>query len=222
MRSAKDGVSGGKCAGALVPLAVLALTACSMAPTSSPDDLLPGSEYSAPSSASVDEAAILASIARGAFRESGAFVKVTNAPYPSVAAPGKMVDEWVSSLGSAEYAGIAPDGGAVTADLPPGATIIREVIDSSGSVSALTLLVKGPAGYNPAIGDWWWGVTDPDGVPAVGDAGLELGRLTQCYSCHVPRQAQDFLFGVPLDDRASGGSGENDGSAAAAPQAEPQ
>lgn len=203
----------------------LALTGCSVAPSPDPYPIFvsggavnggtPGDDSGAStptgsgdspdagaSSGEVDQVAVLASISQGAFRDSGAFVHVTRAPYPSAAAAGSTIEEWVSSLGAAEYQRISPDGGAASAPLPPGATIVREVIDATGAVTALTLLVKGPPGYNPVIGDWWWGVTDPEGVPAVSDAGVELGRLTQCYSCHLPRSSEDFLFGAPAADKA--------------------
>jgi hypothetical protein len=131
-------------------------------------------------------------------------VHVTRATYPSAGVTGSTIDEWVSTIGAEDYMAIAPDGGAASAEVPVGTTIVREVLDGTGSVSELTLLVKGPPGYNPTIGDWWWGVTDPEGAPVIDDGGTALGRLTQCYSCHVPRQSEDFLFGAPLDDRIDG------------------
>jgi hypothetical protein len=195
---------------ALLALARAGLGGCILAPTASPGELLPGAaETSAEgdagvaSSPTVDEGAILASVSHGAFRDSGAFVCVTHAAYPSEAVTGSTIVEWVSAGAAAEYMAISPDGGAASASLTPGATILREVLDPAGAVEEMTLLVKGPPGYNPAIGDWWWGVTDPEGTPMVEDAGPELGRLSQCYSCHEPRAAEDFLFGVPAADQAS-------------------
>jgi hypothetical protein len=188
-------------------MAVAEFGGCMLAPTSSPSELMPGAggasgsgDAGATSSATVDEAAILASISHGAFRDSGAFICVTRAAYPSAAVTGSTIIEWASAGAAAEYMAISPDGGATSASLAPGATILREVIDPQGVAEEFTLLVKGPPGYNPAIGDWWWGVTDPDGTPIVDDGGAELGRLSQCYSCHEPRAAQDFLFGVPAGD----------------------
>ena len=57
---------------------------------------------------------------------------------------------------------------------------------------------NGPAGYNPAIGDYWFGVTDARGTPLTDDQGhRRAGRVEACYSCHLEREADDFLFGVP-------------------------
>jgi len=60
---------------------------------------------------------------------------------------------------------------------------------------------KGPAGYDPTLGDWWFGVTDASGAPLSDSSGEEVGRLTDCHSCHIPRATDDYLFGVPLADQ---------------------
>ncbi len=203
---------------------------CGLAPTPSPNEILVGpTDYGgatnqdaatnaepdgsagahdagldAASAPTVDEPSILTAIGRGAFRTSPSFVHVTRAAFPSAAAAGSTIDEWVSTIGADDYLATSPDGGVTSGELPAGTTIVREVLDATGAVTELTLLVKGPRGYNPAIGDWWWGVTDPEGAPARTDGGVTLGRLTQCYSCHVPRQTEDFLFGAPIDDRTGG------------------
>lgn len=150
--------------------------------------------------AEIDTDTALAPIVDGGFR-SGAFTHATHTPYPSSAAPGSFVDEWVSSASYAEYSRIQPDAGGSGVVLPPGSIVIRAVVDSNDDVSKLTIMLKGPAGYNPALGDWWFAATDPSGNPLEDDAGVLAGRLTGCYSCHLPRSGDDFLFGVPLDDR---------------------
>jgi hypothetical protein len=154
--------------------------------------------------AQVSPSAVLAAIAGGAYQTSSAFTQMTRAPYPSVAAPGSMVEEWVSSFAVTTYAAVSPDVSGSGVTLPVGATIVRAVLDADGGVAKLTLMAKGPPGYNPDLGDWWFGVTDSQGVPFVTDAGTETGRLAACYTCHVPRSADGYVFGVPLDDRASG------------------
>jgi hypothetical protein len=149
--------------------------------------------------AGVDENAVLAAIVQGAYATSPAFAQASTA-YPSSAATGSTVVEWVSADALAAYQSIGTSGS--DAGVPVGTIIVRVVEDSTGAATKLTLMTKGPAGYNPALGDWWFGVTDPMGVPAVSDAGVELGKLTGCYGCHLPRSADDFLFGVPADARA--------------------
>jgi len=123
-----------------------------------------------------------------------------------------MILEWVSTSSSAAYEAISPGlsgSGVVT---PAGTTVVRAILGADGGVDELTLMFKGPPGYNPALGDWWFGVTDPDGSPLEIDGGAGTGKLEGCFSCHVPRSNDDYLFGVPLDDRASGSTGEDAGS----------
>jgi hypothetical protein len=150
----------------------------------------------------MDVTSLLASIAGGSYQSSPAFTEVTRDAYPSVAAPGASVREWVSPFALAAYAMISPGVTGSNVTLPEGAAIVRAVIDADGGVDELTVMAKGPPGYNPDLGDWWFGVTDPAGAPLETDAGPLLGRLPECYSCHTPRSADGYLFGVPLDDRA--------------------
>jgi hypothetical protein len=174
-------------------------------PTSPPPESSP-----APASPAVDGAAVLAAIAASAYQTSPAFTQVTQAPYASVAAPGSMVLEWVSTPALAAYESISPGVTGSDVVLPVGTMIVRAVLDGDGGVGKLTIMFKGPAGYNPALGDWWFGVTDPDGSPLSNDAGVQLGKLEGCYSCHVPRSSDGYLFGVPLDDRVYVAGGGDD------------
>jgi hypothetical protein len=80
---------------------------------------------------------------------------------------------------------------------------VRQVLEPDGGVAKLTLMVKGPPGYNPDLGDWWFGETDPSGTPLTSDAGVLMGRLSQCYSCHLTRNDDGYLFGVPSSDRVT-------------------
>jgi hypothetical protein len=154
----------------------------------------------------MDATSLLAAISGGAYQTSTTFTQLTLAPYPSVAAPGSMVREWVSAFALADYAQISPGVSGSGVTLPEGTTIVREVLDADGGVDKLTIMAKGPPGYNPELGDWWFGVTAPEGIPLETDAGLLMGRLTECYSCHAPRSDDGFLFGVPLGDRAPAAS----------------
>jgi hypothetical protein len=153
----------------------------------------------------VDAVAVLESIARNGYATSAAFTQVTLAPYASAAAADTLVSEWVSSFALDAYLAISPGVTGSGATVPPGTTIVRAVLGEDGGVGKLTVMVKGPPGYNSDLGDWWFAVTDPDGLPLDTDAGAEMGKLSGCYSCHVPRAHNGYLFGVPLDDRTSGG-----------------
>ena len=78
-----------------------------------------------------------------------------------------------------------------------GTVIVREVLDARGQITKLTVMAKGPPGYDPSLGDWWFAVTDPRGVPLTENGVVQLGRMNQCHNCHLDRGRDDFLFGVP-------------------------
>lgn len=158
---------------------------------------------SATPDAAFDDEAVLGVIAGQEYETSSSFLRVS-VPYPSLAAPGSLVTEWISAGAAAAYASIRPDGGSTGAVVPVGTVIVRDVLNDAGAVRKVTLMAKGPPGYNPAIGDWWFGVTDPSGVPVGdGDGGVMLGKLGGCYSCHLLHGGNDFLFGVPADAQAN-------------------
>ena len=158
---------------------------------------------------SVDEASLLDEIA--GYRSSGDLAKITARAYPSAVSTGADIDVWISSFGAVAYGAVDPDRTGSGIRLPEGTLIVREVLDAAGALRKLTLMAKGPAGYNPEVGDYWFGVTDPAGTPIV-ENGVELrGKLTQCYSCHQARGvADDYLFGIPALARGAvdGGSGQ--------------
>lgn len=166
---------------------------------SSSDDPI-ADDASTSSSVQIDAGAMLALIADGGYRGPG-FTHATKTPYASAVATGSFVDEWVSSNGYADYSKVQPDASDSGAFLPVGSMIVRAVVDADAEVTKLTVMLKGPNGYNPSLGDWWFAETDPSGTPLTDDAGTLAGRLSDCYGCHLPRSGDDYLFGVPLDDR---------------------
>lgn len=137
-------------------------------------------------------------IARG-YRSS--FMRVNSNPYTSTLGAFD-INSFVQG-DTRIYRAIHPEDTTSTASVSVGTVIVREVLDSTGAVSKLTIMAKGPVGYDPTLGDWWFAETDPAGKPLVGDAGLQVGRLTACHGCHVPRASTDYLFGVPRIDERS-------------------
>jgi hypothetical protein len=149
----------------------------------------------------MDDAPILASVANDQYRHSAKFVPVSGKSYPSAVAAPSRINVWVTAADYPSYARITPDKSGSGATLAPGAMVIREVLDAKGAVAKLTLMVKGPAGYNPSLGDFWFGVTQPDGTPEIDNGIAKLGKLGDCFGCHTPRASDGFLFGVPMADR---------------------
>jgi hypothetical protein len=126
--------------------------------------------------------------------------RVNLEPYPSTLGTFDINTFVTGDL--ADYEKIHPEGMTASVRVAIGTTIVREVLGASGSVAKLTVMRKGPGGYDPTLGDWWFGVTDPRGHPLDGDDGApQLGRLDACHSCHLDRgSSNDFLFGVPATD----------------------
>jgi hypothetical protein len=121
--------------------------------------------------------------------------RIDTRPFASAIAP---VDVNCYAAGDvATYREIHPEQPGSGVHVAVGTVIVREVLDGSGNVAKLTVMAKQAAGYDPSLGDWWFGVTDPHGLPLRDDNGQPmLGRLTECHGCHAPRAADDFLFGV--------------------------
>jgi hypothetical protein len=125
------------------------------------------------------------------------FPKINTQPYAS--GLKGMINVYVSPEGAAAYAARLPSQPDQAAPIPEGTLIVREVLDGQGTVGKLTMMAKGPRGYQPALGDWWFGVTDADLVPLYGEETWEIGRMPACHGCHVPHASDDFLFGVPAE-----------------------
>jgi len=127
------------------------------------------------------------------------FTKINRAPYASTLGPFN-INVYVNQDVVA-FRKLHPESSGSHVTLPVGTLIVRQVLDASGKVTKVTLMGKGPAGYDPTLGDWWFGVTDASGAPLSDSSGEEVGRLTDCHSCHIPRATDDYLFGVPLADQ---------------------
>ena len=73
---------------------------------------------------------------------------------------------------------------------PKGSAIVKEKrIGKDGPVELSTFMVKRERGFNPACGDWEFGVID-----GRAEKVLERGKLAHCMKCHVDKKAVDFTF----------------------------
>jgi len=138
--------------------------------------------------------------ALGAARNYRTFEQASARPYPSAISAG-TINVWVSPEAAEAYAAIRPGQSGSNVRLPVGAMIVREVLDENGGIQSLTMMAKGPLGYAPELGDWWFAVTGPDGDPNLVNDEWSVGRMANCQSCHLPRVADDYLFGVPDEVR---------------------
>jgi hypothetical protein len=124
-----------------------------------------------------------------------AMSKINARPYTTPLAPFGINCYVTGDI--AGYRKIHPEQPGANVTVARGTVIVREVLDARGQISKLTVMAKGPPGYDPSLGDWWFAVTDPRGAPLVENGAVMLGRLTQCHDCHLDRARDDFLFGVP-------------------------
>lgn len=129
------------------------------------------------------------------------FVHVNATPYGSALSEDK-INVFVSLEGWWHFLHAEPDSEGHGVDLPVGTLIVREVLDATGAVKTLTVMMRAPDGYSPGHGDFWYAVLDPEGFPVFEDGEPLMGALVErCTSCHDERAGDGYLFGVPLVSR---------------------
>lgn len=128
------------------------------------------------------------------------FQKVNDAPYPSALNAANHLDVYVSQTGAFSYLAVDPNEGQGPAvQIPEETVIVRQVLDAeTGRSKSFTIMVKGPIGYFPEGGDFYYGVFDVAGNPESENGVAMQGKLENCGGCHlVNRQQTGFVFGVP-------------------------
>jgi hypothetical protein len=166
----------------------------------------PGGAQLADAGTEIPDARVMDAIDREMIREAirlGAFSRVNRAPYPSTVG-AFSIDVFVNQ-DLRGYRRIHPETTGSGVMVSVGTIIMREVLDAQDQVTKVTLMAKQAAGYDSTLGDWWFGVTDPAGTPLDDGTGPQVGRLTECHGCHLPRAQDDFLFGVPQAVQRQGG-----------------
>jgi hypothetical protein len=139
---------------------------------------------------------IAALLTTRAYRGAG-FRRANKRVFPSTVAPGKSIDMWVSEAAFQDMQRISPDRSGSHAQVPTGTIIVRDVYDGD-ELKTITVMVKLEDGSFPLGGDFWYGITDPDGTFRRSDQGLPLaGLLANCGTCHLRRSQDAFLFGTP-------------------------
>jgi hypothetical protein len=63
------------------------------------------------------------------------------------------------------------------------------VSSESDTISAITIMLKMPAGYDQDHNDWWWGMYD-----RTGQVAEMSGKLQVCVACHQPVADADYVF----------------------------
>jgi hypothetical protein len=138
------------------------------------------------------------------------FAQINGRAYPTDLSDTDQINVFVNEAAASAYATILPQQTGSQVDLPEGSTIVREVL-RDGEVTKLTAMIKGPPGYFPEGGDYFYAVTSTDGSQILSDEeGSELaGPILVCGSCHAGRASDGFLFGV-VESAQEGGDEDQD------------
>lgn len=140
---------------------------------------------------SFDEDAI---IAEAAMFET-ALVKVNDQPFGSQHGLADTVNVYIDEDAADLYRTLDPEA-PVDVDLPEGTLIVKEHLDMAGEYDGYLMMYRGPEGYAPETGDWFWARIDGGGnTQETGPSG----SVDFCISCHSP--APSLVFGVAADNR---------------------
>ena len=86
------------------------------------------------------------------------------------------------------YLSIDPDDPTQSVDFPQGTMFVKEHFDEAGDREGLTVMYKGPPGYNPDSRDWFW-------ARVRGEETTHAGRVEWCSDCHNAAHNSDFVVG---------------------------
>jgi hypothetical protein len=151
--------------------------------------------------ATTDDKTVQLMLERRDFMGSG-FVPVSPKPFASDLEPDRFVQMYVSVDAASAYRAVTPDHDGMGPEFPVGGMVVRTSSDASGTLQALTFMVKHEPGYFDEVGDFAFGVTTPDGTPVAADDGTLLwGKVADCAQCHEARASSGFLFGVAAAHR---------------------
>lgn len=165
---------------AALPLTLLlTLAACD-------DDPMMGSADTDAETGSTDaEATVDAQAITDQALDFASLEKFNDEPVPSQHGLANTMNLWVDAGALSAYEGL----GAGTVFVP-GTYIIKEQINGDGTLNSMAVMFKGPQGYAPDAGDWWFGVVNPDGSIVVG------GQPGSCVGCHADVAEQDWAWGL--------------------------
>lgn len=122
--------------------------------------------------------------AASTFENWRAWTKLTPKPIVASGHGGNWADIYLNDGARDSYL-------AAAARFPRCAAIVKPIYADAGAsrVLELVIMVKMPAGWDPANADWWYGVYD-----ASGGKARRQGKLRDCIPCHAFAAETDYLF----------------------------
>lgn len=122
------------------------------------------------------------------YKTSPTFFTNMSAPVKGTS-PHGTVKIWYS-------ANVKPLLGQSTFTVPEGTTVIKEFdMMSDGMQTGIAVMIKKPAGYDPANGDWYYDMRDMKGNVMTDPPA---GKIAMCIGCHGGYSATDRLAGTKL------------------------
>lgn len=134
-------------------------------------------------------------VARARTAPLAGFTRATDTPFESVAAPGTLVNVWVSDGALDAFSAVRPELTGSLVRTPDDSLFVRTLISPDGGVIKHTVLWF-PPGYRD-VTDLYFVVATPDWEVVEIDGVRQSGALSGCQGCHLSRQDDGFLFGVP-------------------------
>jgi len=95
---------------------------------------------------------------------------------------------WGSPEAAELYRSINPDDPTQALSFARGTTFVKEHFDEAGDLAGVTIMYKGPEGYDPEHGDWFW-------ARVRGIEVTHAGRVDWCSDCHDAAHNTDFVVG---------------------------
>ncbi|MEM7151348.1 MAG: cytochrome P460 family protein [Myxococcota bacterium] len=102
------------------------------------------------------------------------------------------VNVYINSEAADLYRSIDTEA-VVDVGFPEGTLIVKEHLNGEGAEDGFLMMYRGPEGYLPDAGGWFWARIDGTG------ATRETGAVGFCISCHMP--VDGWVFGVPADNQ---------------------
>jgi hypothetical protein len=115
------------------------------------------------------------------------YEKINTDSLPSQHGIPDTVNVWVPSSAAETFRSLS-DGTV----FDEGTIIVKEHLDADGAFISATVMYKGPAGYAPDAGDWWFGLVNPDG------SASPTGQPDLCIGCHTSAaDTTDWVLALP-------------------------
>ncbi|WP_051548169.1 cytochrome P460 family protein [Sneathiella glossodoripedis] len=125
---------------------------------------------------------------------------VALSPYQAVTHGNRYVNNWVNTVGAAQYRKYEDAG-----QMPVGSVIVKDSFEvtASGAISPgpMFIMEKMADGFQPELGNWKYSMVMPDGSIFGQTKGKNTAGMVFCSECHASAEDQDYLLFLPEELR---------------------